>query len=75
MEDEDDLLFFRFCFLGMFGRSGGSWSLKISDVGCCPISCSKSDIIKNKEFGIRILKEKLETSWTWKFGKTKFIRP
>ena len=41
--EEDDLVFFRFCFLGIFGISvGGGQSLNISDTGCCPMDCSKS---------------------------------
>lgn len=40
--EEVDLVFFRLCFLGIFGTSVGGQSLNISDTGCCPMDCSKS---------------------------------
>ena len=41
--EEDDLLFFRFGFLGIFGSSLGGRSENISDTGWWPKDCSKSE--------------------------------
>jgi hypothetical protein len=40
--EEDDLVFFLFCFFGILGRSVGGTSLNMSKLGWCLMDSSKS---------------------------------